>query len=208
MDFNRNYAIPSGSTWPKFPTGLDSWGQSGKPQLRTTAQAGRTWEEMYPPIKANSPNTRAFIAYINKLWRSRTIFTILHPHLETPIGVPIDNMYIYGANQTGTTLQVTKNSSGAQTNVSGTLKAGDIIKIGNYDSTGINLIFDVTEDVSNFSSVSISPPLISGMNFNSYIPIYYTGVKFRVTLVEGLTLPSASYDTWYEGLRLLFRECP
>ena len=202
-DFDRTYAVPSGSTWPKFPTGLESWGQSGKPQLRTTTQVGRTWEESYPPMKASDPNTRAFLAYINQLWQNRTIFTIKHPHLETPIGVPVDNMYAYGANQTGTTLQVTKNSSGAQTAVSGTLKVGDIISIA-----GVNTIFDITADVSNFTSVTISPPLISGMNFIAYAAITYTGVTFRATLVEDITLPVASYNTFYEGLRLKFREVP
>ena len=202
-DFNRDYAVPSGSTWPKFPTGLDSWGQSGKPQLRSVNQVGRTWEESYPPLKASAANTRAFIAYINQLWNQRTIFTIKHPHLETPIGVPVDNMYAYGANQTGTTLQVTKNPSGAQTAVSGTLKTGDIITIA-----GVNLVFDITADVSNFTLVSISPPLISGMNFSAYAAITYTGVEFRAILAEEIVLPRSSYIAYYEGLQLKFRECP
>lgn len=203
MDFNRTYAVPSGSTWPKFPTGLESWGQSGKGQFRTTTQVGRTWEESYPPMKADAANTRAFIAYLNQLWNQKTIFTIKHPHLETPIGVPVDNMYAYGANQTGTTLQVTKNSSGAQTAVSGTLKVGDIISIA-----GVNTIFDITADVSNFTSVTISPPLISGMNFIAYAVITYTGVTFRATLAEELVLPRSSYIEWYEGLTIRLRECP
>src|SRR3990172_466902 len=125
-DFNRDYAVPSGSTWPKFPTGLDSWGQSGKPQLRKTTQVGRTWEESYPPMKANAANTRAFIAYVNQLWNQRTIFTIQHFHLQAPLGTTTNTLYVWGASQTGNSISISRSNS-SQLAIQGTLKAGDII---------------------------------------------------------------------------------
>lgn len=199
--FNRTYAVPSGSTWPKFPTGLDSWGQSGKPQLRTTTQIGRTWEETFPPMKANSANTRAFIAYINQLWQNRTIFEIDHQHLGSTLGTITGGGVINGANQTGSSIIVT-----ALTGTDGTsaLRHGDIIKFSN-----LNHIFDVTADVAvGATSIPINPIIISGQSPTNSQAITYNNVKFRATLVEDITLPKASYDTWYLGISLKFRECP
>ena len=193
-DFNRTYAVPSGSTWPKFPTGLESWGQSGKGQFRTTTQVGRTWEESYPPMKADAANTRAFIAYLNQLWNQKTIFTIKHPHLETPLGTISGSLTANGENQTGSTLTVNA--------YTGTLLAGDIISIA-----GVNLIFDVIATPSS-TTITISPPLVSGMNFSNGAVITYTGVTFRATLAEELVLPRSSYTEWYEGLTIRLRECP
>lgn len=193
-NFNR-IIIPSSASWPQFPTGIDSWGLSGKGQFRTTLQVGRTWEEVYPPIKYNTANTRAFLAYVNKLYRERTIFDVSHYHLLTPLGTISGSPTVDGANQTGTSIKVTA--------LTGTLKHGDIIKFAN-----INLVYDVTSNVSNgATSIPLSPPIFSGGSPASGAAITYTGVKFRAILVE-VKMPECGKDLLYRGLRLKFRECP
>lgn len=201
-DFNRLFN-PSTVTAPKFPEGFESWGHTGKPNLAGINAVGRQWEETYLEMHRNDPNFWKFIAYLNKLHRTKTIFEVSHLHRQTPTGAPVDNIYAYGANQTGNTLQVSKNSSGAQVAVSGTLKQGDLIKIA-----GINLVFDVDADVSNFTAIPISPGLVAGMAHAAYAVVTYTAVKFRAVLSGEFEFPKGDGRGVYAGLTLNFRECP
>lgn len=187
--------IPNKATWPKFPAGLDSYGLSGKGQFRSTLQVGRTWEEEYPAIKWNNASHRGFLAYINSLFRERTLFTISHYHLQTPLGTISGGGVINGANQTGSTITVTA--------ITGTLKQGDIIKL-----PGLNHIFDITADCSNgTTSLPISPPVFTGGSPTNGQAITYTGVKFQCVIDE-LTMPIADKSLVYKGLKIKFRETP
>ncbi len=191
-DFTRTI-IPNKATWPKFPAGLDSYGLSGKGQFRSTLQVGRTWEEEYPTIKWNNVSHRGFLAYINSLFRERTIFTISHYHLQTPLGTISGSPTVNGANQTGSTINTSS--------ISGTLKQGDIITFAN-----INTVYDVTADVSNgATSISISPPIFTGGSPATGAAITYTGVKFRCVIDE-ITMPMADKSLVYKGLKIKFRE--
>lgn len=201
-DFERLFN-PTDVTPPIFPEGFESWGHTGKPNLAGINAVGRQWEESYGIMQRNDPNFWQFIAYLNKLRRTKTIFDISHLHRLTPTGVPVDNIYAYGANQTGSTLQVSKNPSGSQVAVSGTLKRGDLIKIA-----GINLVFDVDADVSNFTAIPISPMLVTGMSHAAYAVVTYTAVKFRAVLSGDFEFPKGSGRGVYAGLTLNFRECP
>lgn len=193
-DFTRTM-IPNKATWPKFPSGLDSYGLSGKGQFRSTLQVGRTWEEEYPLIKWNNASHRGFLAYINSLFRERTLFTISHYHLQTPLGTISGSPTVNGANQTGSTINTSS--------ISGTLKQGDIIKFAS-----INIIYDVTADVSNgATSISISPPIFTGGSPANGAAITYTGVKFQCVIDE-LTMPIADKGLVYRGLKIKFRETP
>lgn len=193
-DFTR-LVDPNSGTWPQFPPGLDSWGVSGKGQFRTTLEVGRVWEEGYPPLRYNSSTTRAFLSYVNKLYRERTIFEIMHYHLQTPLGTISGSTTVNGASQTGTSITVTA--------ITGTLKQGDIIKFA-----GLNLVYDITADRSNgATSLSIYPPIFSGGSPANGAAITYTGVKFRAVVTE-VSMPKTEKGMWYEGLTLKFRECP
>ena len=128
--------IPNKATWPKFPSGLDSYGLSGKGQFRSTLQVGRTWEEEYSPIKWNNANHRKFLAYINSLFRERTLFSISHYHLQTPLGTISVSPTVNGGSQTGATINTSA--------ITGTLLQGDIISFA-----AINVVYDVTVDVAN-----------------------------------------------------------
>ena len=196
-DFVRTI-IPNRASWPKFPTGLDSWGQSGKGQFRAMTQIGRTWEESYPPIKYDNANARKFFSYINQLFRNRTIFTISHYHLLTPVNTPIaGTIVVNGASQTGSTLNVTST-------LDKILKHGDVISIA-----GLNPIYDITADMAapNASSIAISPPIFAGGSPADTAVITITAVKFRAVLEE-IQMPSADKNLVYVGLVLKFREVP
>lgn len=193
-DFIRTM-IPHKATWPKFPSGLDSWGLSGKGQFRSTLQVGRSWEEEYPAIKWNNANHRAFLAYVNSLFRERTLFTISHYHLQTPLGTISGSPTVNGGSQTGSTINTSS--------ISGTLKQGDIIKFANID-----IVYDVTADVSNgATSIPISPPIFTGGSPAGGAAITYTAVKFRC-VIEEITMPTADKGLIYRGLKIKFRECP
>jgi len=194
-----NYA-----TFPQFPKGLESWGHSGKGQFRDIQNVGRVWDEGYPPIKYNNENHRAFIAQINKFWRERTIFTIVHPSLETPLGTISGNLYFYAPSgeQTGSTIQVSSSTS-SQVAFAGSLKAGDIIKIA-----GSNIVYDITETATGATSLKISPPLYTGNGIADDAMITYTGVPFRAVLSGQIKMPSAGKAHVYSGLSLSFREAP
>ena len=195
-DFTRTI-IPNKATWPKFPAGLDSYGLSGKGQFRSTLQVGRTWEEEYPPIKWNNASHRGFLAYINSLFRERTLFTISHYHLQTPLGTMNGGGSVSGASQTGSTLTVTACTSTGAT----ALKQGDIIKL-----PGLNHIFDVTADVAqNATSIPISPPVFTGGSPTNGQAITYTGVKFQCVIDE-ITMPMSDKGLVYKGLKIKFRE--
>lgn len=197
-DFIRT-KTPNKVTYPVMIPGQDSWGQSGKPQFRTTNQVGRTWIEEYAPMKASEADTRKFLAYINNLWRNRTIFTIQHKHLGVPINAPITGtLATNGASQTGSTLNVTANLTAA-------LLYGDIITIA-----GINTVFDIVEDMTSGtdSTLIINPPITTGMTYSNPATITFNNVKFRCVLDEGLELPSCDIDGVYAGLTLKFREAP
>lgn len=194
-DFIRTIS-PKKVYYPQMSAGQDSWGQSGKGQFRTTNQVGREWTEEYPPMEASDADTRKFMAYINSLWRNRTIFTVQHKHLGIPINDPITgSLVVNGASQTGSTINVTAN-------LSKPLLFGDIITI-----LGINTVFDIMEDMSSGtdSTIVINPPITTGMVYTSPYTITYNNVKFRCVLGEGLELPSCD-ETVYAGLILKFRE--
>ena len=199
-DFTRTI-IPNKASWPKFPTGLDSYGLSGKGQFRSTLQVGRTWEEEYPAIKWNNASHRGFLAYINSLFRERTIFTISHYHLQAPLGTISGNLYFYRptVEQTGSSIQVSSSTS-SQVAFTGTFKQGDIIKIATS-----NIVYDITADASNATSLSISPPLFTGNNIADDAVITYTAVTFRCVIDE-LTMPMADKSLVYKGLKIKFRE--
>lgn len=197
-DFNRTFN-PRQTTWPRFPAGLDAWGQSGKGQFRSFLEVGRTWEESYSLMSAKDSSTRAFFAYINKLWRDRTIFDIMHLDLQTPYNTPITgSILVNGSSQTGSTINVTST-------LNKKLLAGDVIKFAN-----INLVYDIAADMASptASSISISPPIFTNGSPSHGASITFTGVKFRCVLHEDLKLPDRVGGGHYAGLVLKFRECP
>ncbi|MDG6005556.1 MAG: hypothetical protein E3K29_06865 [Candidatus Brocadia sp.] len=198
-DFNRIFN-PTEHTYPEFPTGFESWSISGKAQFDTALQVGRQWTEKYGIIPAKDANARSFFSYLNELYHSRTIFDIVHLDMQTPANAPITGaISVNGANQTGTTINVTST-------LNKILKAGDIIKFA-----GLNLVYNIKTDMTSptAGSISIYPPIFAGGSPSNGATITITGVKFRAALTGSLKMPARSGGTtYYAGLTLTFRECP
>ena len=193
-DFTR-LINPIGMTWIKSPGGFASPGISGKLQLRSMTQIGRIWQEEYPILRAAAPVTRAFLSYVDGLWRNQTIFDIVYLNLATPLGTISGSPTVNGAGQTGSTITVTT--------ITGTFKQGDLIKF----SSGVDIVYNATADVANgATSIPINPPIFAGGSPAHGAAITYTGVKFHAVLHEELVLPKCARDQWYAGLVLKFRE--
>jgi len=193
--FNR-LKIPNGSTYPKFPAGFESWGQSGKGQFRDAMKVGRTWNENYPAFKYNDEDAIAFLSYINQLYREKTVFEISYYHRRTPFGTISGSPTVNGASQTGKTINTSA--------ITGTLKHGDFIKFAN-----INIVYDITADVSNgATAITISPAIYEGGSPANGAAITYTGVTFRAVISGMLEMPAADKSQVYSGLTIGFRECP
>jgi len=190
--------IPVSMTVPSFPGGLDSWGQSGKGQFRSTLAVGREWEETYPPLYTRAEDTKEFLATINAYWRNRTVFDIGHRYYQTQMGDGGGTPKVDGADQTGSSLDT--DGWPASTEV---LKAGDIIKVA-----GVPYILDVTEDATSDSdgsaTLSISPPIFSGGSPAEDAAITYTAVTFKCVLARAPNIPRS--EQFLAGLSLVFRE--
>lgn len=199
-DFVRTYQ-PESATFPEMLPGLDSKGRSGKSQLRSIIQLGRSWKETYGTLESSNTSTQLFLGYLNNLWRNRIIFTLSHPDMLIPHGATITGtIVVNGANQIGDTLTVTPSS------LSAILKAYDIISI---TSTGLNHVFDLTEDMTsvNDTTLKLNPPLITGLSPADGSNIVYTGVKFRC-YISDITFPELNSNGWYQGLEITFQEAP
>lgn len=198
-DFVRQGGIIQ-TTMPIFSSGLISWGQTGKVQIRDILQVGRTWEEIYD-IQVRTGEARSFMAYVNNLWRNRTIFEILHFSMQAPRNDPVTgSLSIDGAAQTGDEITVS-------TSLSKPLLQGDIIKIA-----GLNIVRDVTESMTSASdtTIKINPPIFDGESPAHGASITYDKVKFRAVIAENFKAPSMNVGTigLYTNLTVPFREAP
>jgi len=190
---------PTQVSFPRFPGGLDSWGESGKGQVRSIMAVGRVWEEVYSPIRMDQEDTKEFIALINQYWRNRTVVEVDHRYFQTQMGAGGGTPLVNGASQTGSSLD----TDGWPASTSGVLKAGDIIKVA-----GIPYILDVTADADSDSggnaTLSISPPIFSGGSPADDAVITYTGVKYKCVIAEPPNIPRGA--RFVAGLRIVFRE--
>jgi hypothetical protein len=186
-----------------FPGPMISEGETGKLQLRAFTNAGRRWRETFSALSTADAATLGFLATIHDYWRSGTIFDISHRMYLTPKGVATGTPLVNGASQTGASLV----TDGWSANVTGILKAGDVIKIA-----GLNLVYDITADVNSNASgqatLSLSPPIFSGQSPADNAALTVTGVLFRACLSEPPLMPDADADQLLDGMVLTFREVP
>lgn len=68
-----------------MPGPLIAKAQSGRVNIRSTQQIGRTWMEKYL-VNVRSVNGRALLATVTNYWRNGTIFSIDHRDHLTPLG--------------------------------------------------------------------------------------------------------------------------
>jgi hypothetical protein len=197
---------PRSATWPKAPTGLSSFGQSGKGQFRSTMQVGRVWTETWENLYAGAAATRTFLAQLELYYGQQTILDLYHPSQKTMVGIGTGTPLIKGASQTGASIT----TDGWTINITGILKAGDVLKIA-----GVNLVYVVTADCNSDGSgnatVSITPPIPTGGSpaDNAALTTNATpaSVLYRAMILD-LSIPEAGPDEWYSGMTITFRELP
>lgn len=197
-DFPR--AIEPTESTPFFmPGALQSWGQSGKGQHRSTMQMGRQWLETYPAFKMDGINGRALLAFINDAWMNGTSFTMEHYSYRTHNGGGTGTILVNGASQTGTSL-ITDGWAGANP----VLRAGDIITVA-----GLAMAFDVTADVNRSgvaATIPINPAIFAGNSPANNAAVTITGVKMTAVVVEPPNFPRIVTSQHVIGMTVRFRE--
>lgn len=198
--------LPTEASWPDFPGPLRAVGQSGATQSRSTTQVGRTWQEVYGPLRRGDPEAQAFLAVVNNYWRNGTIFQIDHRAQRALLGAGGGSPTVNGGSQTGMSI----NTHGWSAGVSGILKAGDVLLL-----PGLTVVYDVTMDVDSDGSgnvaIPINPPIFVGGSPTDAgaVTINATpgAVSYRA-LIDTVQMPTAGVNEAYMGLTITFREVP
>src|SRR3954469_4007478 len=116
-------ALPRLATPPRFPSGLQSWGQSGRGQFRAVQNMGRVWTEIFPVLDTALPNVRALIEAINRSTREGIVWDVQHPYWHKRMGAGGGaTILVNGSGQSGAILNV----DGATPTITNWLRQGDI----------------------------------------------------------------------------------
>ena len=198
--------LPTDATWPQFPGALAAVAQSGKTQLRATAQIGRVWTETYGPLQRSNQAVQAFLATVNNYWRNGTLFQIDHRGQRGIFGLGTGSPTVNGASQTGSSV-VTTAWTANQTNI---LRAGDVILL-----PGITVVYDVTADVNSgtagAATIPINPPLYAGTSPTNGGAITRNNVAGNVTYrarIADVQMPKAGPNEFYQMMTVTFVEVP
>lgn len=192
---------------PRFPSSLQSWGQSGKGQFRSIQNMGRVWTEIYPLLDTNNASVRALIEAINRSMRQGIVWDIQHPYWHQRSGVGGGaTILVNGASQSGSTLNI----DGASNSITNWARAGDIIKVA-----GCAVVFDVTADVNSDGTghvaLPISPPIFVGQSpaDNAAVTNNPTAIYFKAVLIDVSEFPQMDTTKYIDaGLTLTWREQP
>lgn len=154
--------LPIRCTIPKMPGALYSWGQSGKPQARSTAQVGRIWTETWNNIDPNSAAGAELIHAIQLCWGKGDYFSIVPAcyRNKAKLGGGTGTPLINGASQTGASI-ITDGWSGSNP----ILTKGEMVVFVGYP-----LIRQVTADVTHASgaaTIPIWPPILTALPDNT-----------------------------------------
>lgn len=199
-------AKPRLATPPRFPVGLQSWGQSGKGQFRSVSNMGRVWQEVYPILDTAVPAVRKLLEVINRSLRERLVWDVKHPYWQIRHGAGGGTPLVNGANQSGSLLVI----DGASINITNWLRAGDLIQVA-----GAAVVFDGTADVntnaSGQASIPISPPIFQGQSppDNGVVTIDPAAILFRAVIAEVSEYPDMDLTRYIDaGLTVTWREQP
>jgi hypothetical protein len=201
-------ALPYLATPPRFLGGVQSWGMSGSAQLRGFNNLGRVWTETYNTLDARSNQSpRALLTDINRSIREGTLWTVKHPYCWPDRkgiggGLPV----VDGGGQTGESLLI----RGATPNVTGWLKAGDLIQV-----EGAPVVIDVVEDVDTDddgnATIVISPPLFPGSTpeDGASVEIDPDNIYYEAVIVDVQEFPAIDATRYISaGFQITWREQP
>ena len=177
-----------------------SIGQSGKVTRRSTAQVGRSWEEVnFGDVRDN--DFRKLMAITRDYLRNGTSFTISHRDHLTPKGTYGGTPLVDGANQTGSTITL----KGATADVSNWARAGDLVTFA-----GITLVYEVPTDTNSVGggavTLPISPPIFSGGSPADEAAVTTTGISVTA-IVIGADFPRTNANN-FGLLTVQFLEVP
>ncbi len=191
---------PATVTPLEWPGALQSKGQTGRPQRRSTLQIGVHWTETFPVFDAESDVGKELLAAVNFYWRGGTSFDIEHYHHTIHNGGGSGASLVNGASQTGGSL-VTDTWSGSNP----VLKAGQIFRVA-----GLANIFQLTANAPNLSgggtSLAINPPIFTGGSPANNAALTYTNVRINAYLADVQGLGSSDASKLIGGLVLSFEE--
>jgi hypothetical protein len=179
---------------------LRSISEAGKPNLRSVAQVGRSWEERF--FFKVDENGREFLAQINDYWRNATELDVQHQAYLTTLGVGTGTPLIKGASQTGSTI----NTDGWTISQTGILKAGDLVKFAAID-TVYEITADCDSDGAGDATLPINPPVFSGGSPGDNTAVTVTASVLFKAYIFDLQIPAHGPDDWV-SVRLSFQESP
>jgi hypothetical protein len=199
-------ARPRIATPPRFPGAFQSWSESGRGNVRSFENVGRTWEETFPVLDTSLASVRALIEAINRSMREPVLWDVAHPYWHRRLGLGGGTPLVNGANQLGSNLII----DGASNTITNWLRQGDLIQV-----VGCAVIFDVTADVntdgSGNATIPISPPIFEGRSpaDNAAVTIAPASILFKAYIVGVNDYPLIDTTQFLDaGLTLTWREQP
>ena len=155
---------------------------SGRMQVRTLGGQRWSFTAKYNPMtRAEFQPVFAFV--MSQQGRFGT-FTIVPPVIGDASGDVSGTALVNATTAAGAT-------SVAMDGITGTIKAGDFIKFASH-----NKVYMVTADRAGAGSVSIEPPLVSGVTDNESIT--YDSVPFTMRLANDVQSYNLASNEYYE----------
>ena len=191
---------------PRFMRPLRRRSQRGGVQTRHPLQAGITWSETYPLLKAGRANDEDLMAFMDEIRERGLTFDIDHLLLpgsgKAPRGTGTAGITVDGAGQTGNTLATT----GWPTTQSGVVKKGDWLAVAGLPWR-IKATADADSNGAGDATISFIPAIWSGQSPADAAAVTTTGVTFVCTLAPGGTELEANRppDFW-GGVTMVFEE--
>lgn len=200
--WSRAAILPRKVTPLRSGGALQSIGQAGKSQRRSTQHVGRMWTEIYKPFKVDSDNGKDFLAMVDDYWRNGMKFQIDHRLYQTKRGSGTGTPLVNGGAQTGNVL----NTDG-WTGSDPVLKKGDLISI-----QGLSPVYQLTANAPNLvagaAGLSINPPLFAGSSPADNAVITYVGVLFNAWILEMTDIGEIEPNGILDGFTVTFIEAP
>lgn len=185
------------------PTGRRTQTWSGAIQTRSSMNVGRSWSEVYQPLKAGSADAENFISWLRWAWNTGTVFTVEHQMTPgsgvAPNGTGTGGVTVSGGSQTGSSIVTT----GWPSSTSNVARAGDLINIA-----GVGYTLEVTDDANSSGAVAtlkVNPPIWTAPSNGAAVTT--TSVSINAIIME-LDLPSVTNAFYYDEITVKFREVP
>ena len=169
--------LPQEVDWPRLPTGLKAFGESGKAQLRGIGQMGRVWAEHYGPMKLTDATNRAWLVLVESYWRNQTILDVDHRSLRTLLGAGGGSPLVSLANATNVSAS-NNDTITVTTSAAHGFAVGDEIEIAGHtrspDINGIHIVATVPL-TTTFTIPSVLGSYASGGGATGTVRVRGTG---------------------------------